>query len=1005
MSIGKNTGKNYPFTQGDFNISLLGTQRIREALLARNLDGSYLDRGNPIPPNGDQQPGSVVVASQVWKSVTDSPLPEEVTDTNGIPLKETQFLVNKYGPQTGYGNPLSVNVVNLVSEAQLEYISPNTLQPQGFKPGISFDNFSYSNYTAIEVLQSVTSNNGNLVTVNSMVLDDSILIKSSFPYLKDNLGYNIAQFDFDISDEGSATSNLTTSPGALIPPKSDYLSRLEGVFSVESPIPGNYFLPVTPLDINSIAGQGANNIAQVTMAGQASAILNSIWNGIANSNPLPNTPLSVPAPSDKFIEYMGKDQQSLLFNNLNYNIYRPDYTRAQVDPSVKAPLSYYYVGSKNTEPGLIQSPIEATPKDVFGREIRALVYGPSEVYKEFDNVDGRALWRYYQIGSLGKATIDGGTIEGGFTWFGKNSVQSIDSSMMFFSTRSDLKPKKKGGLLDYTQNLMDSAPPFGGAKWKHAGNAIDQVSKIFNDGYKNISKGSRVVDFIPGEVVWNCVEYCRAWTKDRPYTRYKDLVRSGGNMWKNTDSVLDSTFNLNIAPTNLDGGKSTTMPDGTKVKKYMFSVENLSWRGTSEHTKLPASEKGPNGGRIMWFPPYDIQVGDTNSASWSSTNFLGRPEPIYTYNHTERLGTLSWKIVVDHPSILNSIIDTQLKGMPDAEADAILEAFFAGCRKYDIYQLAEQYPNLSFEFLNQVQVSLAGGSKDVTDDYNADQNNTVLDNLSSETDMGGHLTEEQAQQIENNQNKDAENGHLNVDNVNQGNVNGGFRIGHTDKKATITSIIRKLLGESNYFTFLREQYPFIYQSLRDNLKFFHPAFHAITPEGLNSRLTFLQQCLRPGKTIPTVTEQGTTMVDADNTAFGPPPVCVLRIGDFYHSKVVFDSISFSYDENLLDLNPEGIGVQPMIVSVQTNFKFIGGQGLDGPVSELQNALSFSYFANTELYDERAQKVPVSDFDSFKTPSEVAEDFQNFFKNPEGGTDASMGETGETNKQGHLEETE
>ena len=30
--------------------------------------------------------------------------------------------------------------------------------------------------------------------------------------------------------------------------------------------------------------------------------------------------------------------------------------------------------------------------------------------------------------------------------------------------------------------------------------------------------------------------------------------------------------------------------------------------------------------------------------------------------------------------------------------------------------------------------------------------------------------------------------------------------------------------------------------------------------------------------------------------------------------------------------------------------------------------------------------------------------QNFFKKPEGGTDASVGETGETNKQGHLEET-
>ena len=1004
MSVGKNTGVTWPWGQGDFDISIKSTQILRESLLARNLDGSYLNRGNPIPPNGDQEPGSVIVDKQTWKSVKDSPLPEEVTNMNGIPLKKTQFLINKYGPQGGYGNPLTVDVVNLVKEAQLEYISPNTLQPQGFIPGLSFDTFSYSNYTAIEIMKSVNSNNGQLVTLNGMVLDDSTLIKSSFPYLKDNLGFNLAKFDFNISEGGDASLNVTTSPGALIPPKSDYLSRLEGVYSTDSSIPGFYFMPVTPLDINSIVGQGANNISQTTMIGQATQILNGIWNGITNSNPLPNTPMSVPAPSDKFVEHMGKDQQSVLFNNLNYNRYRPDYTRVEVDSSLEAPLSNYYVGSKNTEPGLIQSPIDATPKDVFGRQMRALVYGPSEVYKEWDNVDGRALWRYYQLGSLGSAMIDGGTIEGGFTWFGRNSVQSLDSSMMFFSTRSDLKPKKKGGLLDYTQKLIDSAPSYGGAKWKHAGNAIDQVAKVFNDGYKNISKGSRVVDFSPGEVVWNCVEYCRAWTKDRPYTSYKNLVRSKGNQWKNTDSILDSTFNLNIAPTNLDGGKSTTMPDGTKVKKYMFAIENLSWRGTSEHTKLPASEKGPNGGRIMWFPPYDIQVGDTNSASWSSTNFLGRPEPIYTYNYTERLGTLSWKIVVDHPAILNAIIDTQLKGIPDVEADAVLDAFFTGCKKYDIYQLAEQYPNLSFEFLSQIQIALAGGSPDVTDDVNADPNNTTLNHLSSEKDIGGTQTEKEAQDIENNQNEDAEKSHLDVKNVNQGTVNSGFRIGYTDKRATVTSIIRKLLGESNYFTFLKEQYPFLYQSMRDNLKFFHPGFHSMTPEGLNSRLTFLLQCVRPGKTIPTVTEQGTTIVDADNTAFGPPPVCVLRIGDFYHSKVIFDSISYSYDENLLDLNPEGIGVQPMIVSVQTNFKFIGGQGLAGPVSKLQNALSFSYFANTELYDERAQKQSVSDFSSMKSLDEIANNFGNFFKKPEGGTDASDGETGETNKkESHLDE--
>ena len=55
----------------------------------------------------------------------------------------------------------------------------------------------------------------------------------------------------------------------------------------------------------------------------------------------------------------------------------------------------------------------------------------------------------------------------------------------------------------------------------------------------------------------------------------------------------------------------------------MFSIENLAWRGTSELLKLPKTERGPNGGRVMWFPPYDIQVGDTNSAQWNSVNFLG----------------------------------------------------------------------------------------------------------------------------------------------------------------------------------------------------------------------------------------------------------------------------------------------------------------------------------------------------------------------------------------------
>ncbi len=125
-------------------------------------------------------------------------------------------------------------------------------------------------------------------------------------------------------------------------------------------------------------------------------------------------------------------------------------------------------------------------------------------------------------------------------------------------------------------------------------------------------------------------------------------------------------------------------------------------------------------------------------------------------------------------------------------------------------------------------------------------------------------------------------------------------------------------------------------------------------EGLNARLTFLNQCMRPGQTIPVIGPDGRPKHnDALNTSFGAPPVLVLRIGDFYHTKIIPNSISITYDPLVFDINPEGIGVQPMIAKVSLGFDFIGGSGLAGPVEQLQNALSFNYYANTEIYDERA----------------------------------------------------
>jgi hypothetical protein len=164
--------------------------------------------------------------------------------------------------------------------------------------------------------------------------------------------------------------------------------------------------------------------------------------------------------------------------------------------------------------------------------------------------------------------------------------------------------------------------------------------------------------------------------------------------------------------------------------------------------------------------------------------------------------------------------------------------------------------------------------------------------------------------------------------------------------------------EAEYFTMLADNDTFLYSRLVDKIKYFTPAFHSITPEGFNARLAFLHQCTRQGQTYG-VSDNFTTG-SAGNLAFGRPPICVLRIGDFYYTKIVIDSITIDYENPQWDMNPEGIGMQPMFARISLNFKFLGGSDIEAPIARLQNAVSFNYYANQSIYDDRADKGQYAD---------------------------------------------
>lgn len=1011
-----------------------------------------------------------------------------------------------------------------------------------------------------------------------------------------------------------------TLPGKSI----DFIQVAAGVEFPFSEIPGDYLTnPRNPINVRPVPKTQLGKFFQ-----DATGVLGSLIG-------IQRRPAISRKPSDILVEHMGQGQKSVLYDLLTYSKYAPNYTtsaRSQntskvfnfVDNvaqgvknllGVEAPRGGAYIGDDRG------NDVKFAMNDFNDRPVRSNYY----LSLMFDPVQAELFQRKRNYS-------DNGSITGKLTWISRNSKNELgvnnkewgNQQSDFDDSQSTSFEFREDSILGYTQEILDSMPSNGGEARSHIANVIDQTSRIFREGDVMLSRGSAIkyVDKFGEE---SGAEYCRVWTKDRSYLNYTDTMRRTQNVRKYDDSILDRPWNLNIAPISNGGkdfnGSTNILPkgDGFYAKKYMFSIENLAWKTSNTDgfrvTDLPYCERGPNGGRIMWFPPYDLKVSEQNSARWESNTFLGRPEPIYTYQNTERSGQVSFKVVVDHPSVLNLLVREHFKGMGDEEVENYINAFFSGCEEIDFYDLIRRYATITPEdaktisdFLNkkidrntiQKYKSVTTGdvvkkqpdvlkapetqkeelivslnfendfpkksegefkgtkysdlykdsigsdswtgktmdglkltldeiltgtttynkanaihdkkvlySKDIPlseaqsrkDSTVADLTKEITEGRSEYTkyttqtdvlkkDIEGGLVKELNIVIGSSCSALADNGYnyklsirrtysilfdildkikkdintksvldskwpktftgggaqktdipleftfkelgytelegklmfttfSNGENYNQdkkdcstqefkyvptSGVNNSlkvtapiafgcrqssvlFKYTKTPKQEpekptdptpdpNITTklvpdgepttpkskrppidimkrIIMKTLSECYYFQKIEENDPVVFKTLKEKLKYFHPAFHSTTPEGLNSRLTFLNQCIRPGDTIPVKGISDASDLNARNTSFGPPPICVLRVGDFYNSKIIIRDVNITFEENVWDLNPEGIGVQPMIANVSLQVNFIGGQGLSKPVERLQNALSSNFYANTEMYDERS----------------------------------------------------
>ena len=1260
----------------DSPLSFFNTETFRNGLVVRNLQ-PYTVAGSYTPPVAEQNFEYV----QSNFSVIDSPdgLIADPPSNLVPPQYHGLYVLNEYGPEGGYGVTITQSLPFVQNANAGEYNVMDASLPEQSLVGQGWPNYAqvtaeqnipalnkysfdevfleqinnlqfvptfsfYANPTPVSFLPSSYTPYTILFDSNPQgsdgsITQDSQLAQLGATFLKDALQYRV---DREIERGTFGRENISealsdpvalaqvasgriplieknysiTVPENPIDFAANFLLRLSGTYFPASPIPGDYF----DEDMAQWRPTAANQIVSAFAGGRDPR---TIFGSLDTSTNY----------SQIFLSNTGQGQRSTLFNNIDYNKYKPRYNRGlarnigrglleiieRLTDGEEGPVSDFYIGQNNSEPSDIFSPPGQLPTNSVGQQVKSPVIGPDAMGKIYEGED-----QNFKFGLNGTSTINAGGIAGGFVWtsqgfnnpgfgakvggdFSSNQDPEFNqiSSQFDGNFNSSNVNFKNGSILDNTQRLLD-ATPAGAERLGHVGNAINQLSKVFHDGYRELTKGSRVVSYTYDSATnqhGGGVEYCRVFAKDTPYYTYNDLQKTDGittSGRKFTYSIIDNTYNLNIAPLRNPG--STNIIDN-KVKKYMFSIENLAWRTSNRpgftYDDLPVCERGPNGGRVMWFPPYDLSFNETISPRFDSTEILGRPEPIYTYRNTSRSGSLSWKMVVDHPSVLNTITNKILQNESNVErVNSIVDSFFAGCLKYDLYELARRFTtiptrdlftyqqiitnpainadqlaqvageagittsddpskviagsegtntgsdgssggastttgnpmfaklkqdfiNLGWYFHNDVpgptrigavvaktpngdnlpwdvtyfkyigmkseyQQRAGTGSTEVMNtfsqviEYNYEIEKTfqkdIVALLTANKDVKITLTmagsasapntqaynvdlskrrissvlqyfeKTELNQFINGDNKRIiikdlpqgetavnvkarENGATNssvnctdndtgltaynkiysrtamwcrrvaiIDMTMEGDEVGGTPDDNTGgtpgtdptiepfigggripnpfipviTPPTITTtqkikdgiskkVLRDLLSECDYFTAIQGENPMIYDSIKEKLKYFSPAFHSMTPEGLNSRLTFLNQCSRPGDTIPTIGTDGKPKYNAaTNTAFGAPPVLILRIGDFYNTRIIPTSINITY-EPVYDFNPEGIGFQPMIAKIQMGFNFVGGSGLKEPIDTLQNALSFNYYANTEIFDERAEWTD----DSFK----------------------------------------
>jgi len=394
-----------------------------------------------------------------------------------------------------------------------------------------------------------------------------------------------------------------------------------------------------------------------------------------------------------------------------------------------------------------------------------------------------------------------------------------------------------------------------------------------------------------------------------------------------------------------DASKSFVIGEKNRVAKKVYQKYTIAnpYKATTAGKLLFYFKNysiPPDQGSTMYFPAYIASFQNSDNASWNSTNFLGRPEAVYTYNNSSRDGSISFFVLSDYADRVligrkqdesQSDIFVDLKNgfikpiqkINSLEADALQKSKEDDAKKIKNKQEEEKTNGSNPVGMAQNEGEADTLSKDGrvemgTAPESADTNKKLAD-AKSEAGLAKNLADEfstllpQAKASDDTIYKESSN---KVVNIYQSAMDGenDYDDGYIESKPSNTE-------KSIYEMF--------------NGLMFQPAFFSGNLVDFKRKMEFLAKMTRPANNT-----------SSDGFSFTKPPVCHMRLGDWFNHDIIVNSVSYDYSSAPWTLDDNGMN-QPMWASVTVSFNIIGPAGESGGVP-LTSTDREGYFGNKTI---------------------------------------------------------